>query len=401
MKVLLVRPMELYVILRFAEATRKYGGNLLVLLSSMSDQEHYLVSFSNEAVHDISIVPSPTEHLDEFIKQLDGVKAVVPAGEFSVDLADQIAEKLGLFHTSAQLRSSFRNKHKMRERFAQVGVPQPRVIAKFDSMNAVESWNWDQAEFPVIVKPVDLSASLYVKMCYDIHDAKQILRRIFLYRKSMHGLTFAAQGMLEEVAQGDEYSAECIIIDDELVACFTTRKFLSPLPFCNEVGHLSGERLSKNISDKIHDVCQSAIGAMGLSNGVAHVEFKLAGEDIKVIEAAARVAGDMISELVQLKHGISLEEVLILLRAGHNDKAFELTRNRVQDKDNIYGIRFVFCDDETPIIPEHFTILRRSNEQFETLTGALDYNATKRQGYILVKSKEYSSLESFISATGQ
>ena len=84
-------------------------------------------------------------------------------GEFSVVLGEALAQKLGLFHNPLGQVDAYRNKRLMRALFTESGVDQPRVLAHFTNMEDVDRFAWESLRFPVIVKPVDMSASAHVR----------------------------------------------------------------------------------------------------------------------------------------------------------------------------------------------------------------------------------------------
>lgn len=396
MRMLLLFPMELYVISRFADACRRHGGELLVLMSPTPPLKSYLMLFKNEAFQNIIELPPATDGPDALLPYLEGVEAVIPAGEFSVTLADELAERLGLFHNPPENAPYFRNKFLMREKFAEFDIQQPGVIAKFEDMEGVEAFDWESVRFPVVVKPVDLSASLYVRVCDDALEAKKILRRIFMHRRSFSGISFAAHGMLEEVVFGSEYSVECIVYRGEVLRTFLTTKFLSPDSDCNEIGHLSGEAFDDGTASRLNEMAQQVANAWQLDSGVVHIEFKLHDGRMNIIEAACRIAGDMISELTELEYGISLEECFVLLRSGEGIDSISPRKNLGVDEKYYYGLKFVFPPDADLKIHPEIEVLRKSFDKFPENRTGTDFSVANRVGHLLVRSRSIDVLRKFL-----
>jgi biotin carboxylase len=286
----------------------------------------------------------------------------------------------------------------MRRAFAEHDVDQPRILSKFDSMEEVERFDWGSVRFPAIVKPVDMTASMHVRLCDDARAAKQILQRIFRHTQSFSGLSFVAQGLLEEAVFGPEYSAECVVQNGGLIRLFSTTKFVSPFPACDEVGHLSGEPLSASISGQLVDTIERIVKAWALEAGVMHIEYKICGDRVNVIEGACRVGGDMISELVELKYGVSLEECLLLLRSRRAvSPAF---KNEAADSDYYYGIKYLFDQHiGTLTAPSDIDILRESwkEEARGARRGGSGFGVERRLGHQLVRSRSLTNLKAYLA----
>ena len=344
MHVLLVKPKALYITMRFAEACRRLGFDMTLLVTPKAGGKHYLVSFVNDAFETVDEIPIAGDDADAIAQLLPRYDALIPAWEYSVLFAERLSAALGVFHNPIERIESYRSKYLMRTYFAEAGVSQPTLLARFSSMQEVNEYDWRSVKFPVIVKPVDMSASLYVRLCHDADSAKKIYQRIFKYSQSFSGIAFSAQGLLEEVVLGPEYSAECVIQHGEIAALFPTTKFVSPYPACDEVGHLSGEIFADGIEEQVRRAVRGVVAAWRIDSAVLHVEYKISDGTVKVIEAACRIGGDMISEIVELCHGVSLEECLIRLRCGIDVRDALYRRNAAGDG-YCYAIKYLYKEN--------------------------------------------------------
>lgn len=398
MKLLLLKPKAGYVLSRFAEACSRAGVDMTVMMAPKPPTRHYLVSFTNDSLETIDELPVGADDADAMAPLLGRYDAVVPAGEYSVIFGERLAARLGVFHNPLATVESWRDKYLMRQRFADAGVPQPRLLARFASMEEVEAFDWASVKFPVIVKPIDLSSSFYVRLCDDADSAKKVYRRIFKHSQSFSGVAFSAQGLLEEVARGPEYSVECVIENRRIVATFLTTKFLSDYPSCDEVGHLSGETFADEaMATRVHAAVEGIVRAWQLTSAVMHVEFKWCDGEVKVIEAACRIGGDMISTITEMRHGVSLEECLVLLRCRGDVRA--AFARRTQGDGHHYGIKYLFSDNiATPVDPaiEVLQTVRHAKED----TGPGGYGVEQRLGHKLVRSRSLQVLKDYLGALG-
>ena len=397
MHILLLKPKALYVISRFAQACARAGVDLTVLMASKPPTRQYLVSFENEAMQTIEALDVDDENVEAMAAALGRYDAVVAGGEYTAIFGERLAARLGVFHNPLEPAASYRDKHQMRQRFAEAGVSQPRLLARFANMHEVQAHDWAAVRFPVIVKPVDMSSSFYVRRCEDAESARKVYRRIFMHSQSFAGVGFSAQGLLEELAPGPEYSAECVVEDGQLRAIFLTSKLLSAYPSCDEVGHLSGEPwASAAMQAQARAAAEGVVRAWQLHSGVMHLEFKWHDGELKVIEAACRVAGDMISVLVEMRYGVSLEECLVRLRC-RGQLALALGRHTPQGDGHCYGIKYLFHENIGTVPGPGIEVLESVRFAKED-TGAAGYGVESRLGYKLVRSRSHALLKRYVGA---
>ncbi|MFL6680551.1 MAG: acetyl-CoA carboxylase biotin carboxylase subunit family protein [Burkholderiaceae bacterium] len=396
MKILLLKPKAQYVLTRYADACSRLGVDLNVLMTPKEPRAHYLVSFANDSFEDIEEVPVAGDDVEALAPHLGGFDAVVASGEYSVIFGEHLSARLGVFHNPLGPVESYRNKYLMRQHFADANVSQPRMLAKFASMEEVDAFDWAGVAFPVIVKPIDLSSSFYVRLCHSADEAKKVYRRIFKHTQSFAGVTFSAQGLLEEVASGLEYSVECVIQHGRIAAMFLTRKFLSPYPACDEVAHLSGAPFDDpEMERQARAAVAGIVQAWQVTSAVMHVEFKHCNGVVKVIEAGCRIGGDMISTLVDLRHGVSLEECLVLLRCGQGlDKAFE--RRTPEGDGYCYGIQYLFSENLAADIPPDVEVLTTVRHAKQDSGPGGGFGVEQRLGHRLVRSRSLIALQQYL-----
>jgi biotin carboxylase len=286
------------------------------------------------------------------------------------------------------------------------------LIAQLDSLEAFRAFDWARATFPVIVKPVDMAMSLFVRKCNKPREIEQNLTEIFAFRRSrLTNYPFTAAGLIEECVDGPEYSLEALIEDGRLMRRFLTQKFVSPPPGCYEVGHISGSDLPVRHAALLDDTCQRIAACWGMRHGVMHVEFKMTDTQVWIIEAAARPAGDHIPELVEACHGVSLEEAFMRLRAGLPWRAQEASPPQKvshaskpaarSSYPTWVGIRFAF--PERPAVPHvaqtaGLEILAVHDHPHDALANADTWSVNQRTGYVIARSTSLDSLADFIDA---
>jgi hypothetical protein len=401
MNILLLKPKALYVLTRFADACSRLGVNLNILMAPKPPNKHYLMSFVDDSFETIEEIPVAADDPEAMAQHLGSYDAVIAAGEYSVIFGERLSARMGVFHNPLEPIESYRNKYLMRQYFAETKVSQPRLLARFASMEEVDAFDWASVNFPVIVKPIDLSSSFYVRLCRDADSAKRVYRRIFKHSQSFSGVSFSAQGLLEEVAFGPEYSVECVIEEGRIAAMFLTSKFLSPYPTCDEVGHLSGEQFKdEDMERQAREAVQGIVRAWQVTSAVMHVEFKLCDGVVKIIEAGCRIGGDMISTLVEMRYGVSLEECLVLLRC-RMDVNKALARLSREGDGYYYGIKYLFSENLSSPVPDDIEIVETVRHAKQDSGPGGGFGVEQRLGHRLIRSRSLSSMKQYLEVAAE
>jgi len=239
------------------------------------------------------------------------VDAVVGVDDAGVMVAAMAARALGLPHNPIEAVAATRDKREMRSLLAAAGVPQPRYAVAFDAGEAVTAAA--DVGFPVVLKPMSLSASRGVIRADDPSGARRAAERIGVILDEA-GATWPI--LVEEYLAGDEVAVEALATPGgvEVLAVFDKPDPLDG-PFFEETIYLTPSQHSPATVDSVNAIVAAAIGALGLVHGAAHAEVRLTADGPKVIEVAARSIGGLCGR--SLRFGLlhqSLE--VLLLRAA-------------------------------------------------------------------------------------
>lgn len=347
---------------------------------------------------EVPSLAAPAEDLAALIAPYTPV-GVVPGGELAVPVADRIAALLGLPHNPVDRLAVYREKDAMRAAFAAHGVPQPIVYAVFSSTREASEFDWTAVRFPVIVKPVDGAASFFVTRCETPADVLAALPGVFGHRRSgATGLPLRGSALVEECVDGPEYSADCIVSEGRVREVFVAAKFLSAPPYSDETAHMCADGLAPAVHAEAVSVLQSVADAYRVRCTVLHAEFRLtdAPGGLRVIEVGNRVAGDRISELVELRHGWNLEEAMVLSRVGapYGDAHHPERAGRWP----AYGIRFLFDGEPPPLLPAGVTRIRGERTDAYPRTGDdSPRHISRRTGYSLLATDSPEALRSHLA----
>ncbi|MFH9612863.1 ATP-grasp domain-containing protein [Streptomyces pratensis] len=258
---------------------------------------------------------------------LDGV---VTWDEWHLVPTARLARALGLSSSSVEVMRACRNKATARTLFARHGVPSA------GSMKARTLREAGLAAmtlgYPAVVKPTAFAGSIGVIRV----DRPEDLPAAFAFASKGASRSREDTGVLvEEYLDGPEFSVECVTHQGQTTAVALTRKHLGPAPYFDETGHTVDA--TDPLLAQVAPTAAAAVKALGITDGVQHVELRLVDGRPRLIEVNARIGGDMIGHLVRLATGIDLPKAAADLACG---QAPDLTPTRK----TAAGIRMLYPD---------------------------------------------------------
>lgn len=224
------------------------------------------------------------------------------ASDLAAIAVNYVANKLGLNGNSLESTLKSTNKHEMRKAFEANNDPSPRsrLISDLDELNNLS------IEYPIIVKPTDRSGSRGICKLENHEGITEAVN---------HAMSegFEKKALVEEFAEGEEYSVECISFHGKHHFLAVTKKFTTGAPHFIETGHREPSGLSNTIIDKIKNVVFHALDTLEITDSASHSEIKIdESGNIKIIEIGGRMGGDCIgSDLVRYSTGIDFVRAVI------------------------------------------------------------------------------------------
>lgn len=200
-----------------------------------------------------------------------------------------VNEKLGLIGVDYKTACLFTDKFLMREKCKQLGIKTLRYKLVSTLQEAKEFFDSLNGK-SVIIKPINNQGSKGVCKVKD----KTELEEQFNYAKEY---SRGEALLVEEFIIGSELVIEGIAYNDcaENLICGDTFYFTSMPDTFSACQRIFPSRQSKTIVDKALLLNKEIIKGFGLSRGLTHAEYIIDGEDIYLIEIAARGGGVYIS----------------------------------------------------------------------------------------------------------
>jgi biotin carboxylase len=247
------------------------------------------------------------------------IAAVLPGYEYYVPVAARIGTMLGVPALDPEAALDLRFKDRMRRTMQWHGIDGPRFAITSSTAECEAAVR--RIGLPCVVKPIDLSGSLYVRKAATVDEALDAFRDIAAQPRDLDRVT-QSDVLVEEYVTGDEYSIEGFVEDDVAHVLSVTRKLLGPEPHFVEAGHIVPGDLSPSDHDRVVAYVRRVIRALRLSVGVFHAEVRLSARGPLLMEIAARLPGDRIPDLMWLARGVDLYEIMLRGHLGLSNRAW-------------------------------------------------------------------------------
>lgn len=226
------------------------------------------------------------------------------ASDVGVLTAAKVCERFNLPSMNVETALRVKDKGIMIKAFEENGVSHPEFQILEDENQIIS------IEYPMIVKPVDNSASRGINMVRDSAELEHALMDSFSHSIS-HKI------IVEEYLEGPEVSVELLVQNGEPYVLQVTDKITTGAPHFIEIGHSQPSELASSDVAAIRDLAIKAARAVGIQDGCCHAEIKLTPQGPKMIEIAGRMGADFITTvLVPVSTGINMSEYEILRSVG-------------------------------------------------------------------------------------
>ncbi len=243
------------------------------------------------------------------------VAAVIAVDDSGSVLAARASATLGLPHNSLASAEAARDKHLMRQLFAQAGVPSPhfRLCSTGDDLVALAA----EVSYPCVVKPLRLNGSRGVIRANDAGEFVAAAQRLGRLLDRLEGRPGPKEFLVEDFIPGVEVALEGLIDQGRLqvLALFDKPDPLDG-PFFEETIYVTPSRLPEATQAAIAAVAARAAAAVGLERGPLHAELRISPEGPVMVELAGRSIGGLCSRTLQFGTDATLEELILRQAAG-------------------------------------------------------------------------------------
>jgi biotin carboxylase len=366
----------------YIAAAKKLG----IAIKIASHGEHSLV---NEIAEGIHINLDSTEAAVNTIVSSSAKYnfcGIVAADDKATEIVAKAAKALNLPHNPPDAVHLTRWKHKARKVLEQAGLPVPRHwVATFSD---IRKDKLPDISFPCVIKPLNLSASRGVIRCNNEKELKEAAERVSKIVENQNEVDSNSKALIESFIPGKEVALEAILQQGKLVPIAMFDK-PDPLngPYFEETYYVTPSRLTRSQQHKITLTIESACAAYGLTTGPVHAELRINGDELYIIEIAARTIGGECAKLVEFASNRSLESIVIEYAMGINADTISL--------ETAAGVMMM----PTP----RSGVLRRVEGVLnaQSVKNIKSVNLAIREGHELIALPEGASYLGFIFATAE
>lgn len=322
------------------------------------------------------------EQITEKCKQIGICGICSIATDLGNIAVNYVADKLGLPCNSPESTKKSTNKHLMRLAFEKNGDPSPKSIQVDEKTDLSEL----ELTYPIIVKPTDRSGSRGI---YKLETKDGLENAV----RAALSEGFEKKALIEEFAEGQEYSVEGISYNGEHHILAMTLKYTTGAPHFIETGHMEPAPVDECTLDRVKKVVVHALNSLGIQYGASHSELKIAKDGtIKIIEIGGRMGGDCIgANLVELSTGYDFVGAVV-------DIAMGLKPESNKTKQSYAGVHFIFDKEDVKVLEE----LKKNNpeilveEDVHEFSGEAVTDSGSRFGYFLFASDDKELINNYL-----
>lgn len=353
--------------LSFLRQLKQLGMRVLVLTQAGSlslPWPHVDGLYAVEDIQDARLVRNAVGYL--FRKE--SIDRIIGVGEFDIEIAATLREFFRQPGLCLSTAAYFRDKLAMREAALRCGIPIPRYCSTFND-DAIDSF-LKSAAGPWLIKPRTGASSKGIRRLDDPVALWKTLRALGDDRLDY---------LIERYTPGRVYHVDSIVHGGQ-VQFAAAHEYGTPIFELHQQGGVYTTRSLKRGSQEeleLQELNRRILSAFGLEEGVTHIEYLRPEEDeqLKFLEASARVGAGMIEEMVEAASGLNLWAEWAKLEASHHGPPYELP----PVKDGYAGVAICMTRHPSPDLsrltapgvsvfepkPYHVALLARSDEAEE------------------------------------
>ena len=224
-------------------------------------------------------------------ERVDGI--ISPGADWPVGVAARVAERLGLPHPIDGVTAGLATtKSRQRERFAEAGVPQPRLLA--------------EPVVPCVVKAPDRQGQRGLTL---VRDEADLPAAIAAAVEASRNGTYIA----EEYVDGPEVTVNAVSVDGVFHPLLVTDRLTAEPPaFGVALAHV----WPCDDPSQAIEAARGAAEALGIRNGPTYTQIRLGDDGARVVELAARLGGGHDAELVEAVTGVRLNDLALDFALG-------------------------------------------------------------------------------------
>ena len=239
-----------------------------------------------------------------------GVDSVVAGAESGVELADALAEQLGIRGNGMRNPRARRNKYEMALAVRRAGLATAEMMHS-DTADDLVAWATARDEWPVVLKPTESSGGDQVIVCFGAGDVRAA-HEVIMTCTNKYGRRNKAV-LAQEFLRGEEYFINTISRD---------RAHYVAEIWCYHKRWVQGNRViydyesplaaADPVAVELATYTLAVLDALEIHNGAAHTEVMRTAAGPVLVECGARLCGSQLPDMVSRCFGTSQLELTAL-----------------------------------------------------------------------------------------
>lgn len=271
------------------------GFNELGIIEWFHEAGHYVVAIGNQ----VGLIGQ--KYVDEYIcqdyskvdevlrlaldKKIDKVCAC--CNDTAVLTAVYVAEKLGLDGYDTILSAKTIAHKDLFKRFTKENNITSVLSEDFSDVKKAKEYAKNIKEYPVIVKPVDLSGGKGIQRCDTVQQLYSAIDNAFDMSRNKNVV-------IEPYVQGTQHGFCAFLHKQKVVACSSNDEISVINPYRVEIDMFPATNIEKYKKNLIEQVERMA-SKLKLVDGIFHLQYIMTNDGIYIIEAMRRIIGNMYS----------------------------------------------------------------------------------------------------------
>ncbi|MDN8593002.1 ATP-grasp domain-containing protein [Paenibacillus sp. 11B] len=296
------------------------------------------------------------------IRKSHSIAALLTPGENAIEIGGQIRSEFGIPGMQRNQAEAVRNKWIMKQMLHQRGIRTSDIAIALNEEDYLQFT--DKHGFPIIVKPLSGYGSINTFKLSSMEELFHYLR---------HSRQEQQKDLLEEFISGKEFHCDSIVSKGEVVFSSVSQYLYNCLDIATNQKPPASitfpEGSSEDFIQRIKEVNQQVIAALGINHSVTHAELFLTPQGEVVFgEIGARIGGSQVMPpCIKNTHGVDFFKAVTELEVG----IYEFSK---QETSNKYTGMICF--------PSRTGIIRNISgiEDYEDISGIIEFHVAYQVG---------------------
>jgi biotin carboxylase len=283
---------------RLLEAFKKLGCRTVLLGTAYVRRKDWDPALVDEKffVHDFDDEQSLLNSVS-YLAQDRRIDLVVPLEEFSLEAASKVRSHLGCPGVCEGVTRRARDKLAMRITAQKAGIPVPEFAPLINRREISDFM--ERVAPPWMIKPRMAGGACQIRKVHNPEGVWKVYEELG-DRRSRH--------LIEAFVAGEVYHVDSVVYRGKVVAAVAAEYGTPPYAVWHGGGVFSSRTVPSGSAraKELLKLNEQVIRAVGIEQGVNHVEFLGRGKDLYFLEIGARVAGANLDRLTTAAKGVEL-----------------------------------------------------------------------------------------------